>query len=631
MKTFSEGIQNTDINGIPGVQWETERGGIISFKDNFPEGVDKDIILDYYLKSAGILSNEHKKFIKQRVEGWEGKTIKNFLDFIQAADREYILQEGIKPKITTDEEKVLILFYNAAGIISTKRKKFIEKQIQKEWSSKKPSTKDEIRQKTAFLTFIQNADRKYRGLIPEEVQQAFLSITDTQKKEMEKEIEMLISDKIPKLTKAEKKRIWKTKGLVPAWWPEKPEARTVIYYMKKGIESLKVSAADIERILRQASRGELKESEAELTNRRNVIKEDLIKNLGLEDLTRTQQLLRIKESLFKKTEGIEKIRDAQRIIRLAWPVNEAKKIIAGRSGMPSEKYLKKYEEGLKTFSEGINNFQDIELTMGDPEWQKLLREMKEWRKTGGTLKAVVKGKDESKNKSKRPTDYTDYNKKVEKELDNYLVEEPIDLDPDTPQEFLQDLEHERHEWIQNGLIEDFDQDGELLAQGIDSNAFQAGLFEFIRNADDYWHDVVQEEVDDILDSLDRESEKINTYARKTITSSTAKSTATKILKYFVTKEGLKISAKTAAKAITKLSGTLMSPWLIPLIWSPEIIDIVTSKDVQKIWKNMKDENWWKEAIERDKKVREEALAGKMPKSFSTAPYGENYHRDIGWY
>jgi hypothetical protein len=226
---------------------------------------------------------------------------------------------------------------------------------------------------------------------------------------------------------------------------------------------------------------------------------------------------------------------------------------------------------------------------------------------------------------------------MHEEVENYIDEEPTTLDLETPQEFLPGLDKARLDWIWNGILENFDQDGELLEQGLHSNAFNIGLRKFIKEEDDYWHESVEEEIYDIQKSLETGSEDFQ--VSPTVTAAVlkkevpvlAKSTATKLLKYFVTKEGLKISAKTAAKAIAKLSGTLMSPYLVPLIWAPEIIDIATSKDIQKVWKNIKDENWWKEAIERDKEMRAEARKGKMPRLFSTAPHGEYFHRDVGWY
>ena len=109
------------------------------------------------------------------------------------------------------------------------------------------------------------------------------------------------------------------------------------------------------------------------------------------------------------------------------------------------------------------------------------------------------------------------------------------------------------------------------------------------------------------------------------------STATKLAKHLLTKQGLKASAKTFGKIVAKLSGTMMSPWLIPLIWSPEIIDIAKSKDVQKVWKNMQSETWWTEAQKRDEIIREQVKKGKKVIFANVIPQSENYHKDVGWY
>lgn len=81
------------------------------------------------------------------------------------------------------------------------------------------------------------------------------------------------------------------------------------------------------------------------------------------------------------------------------------------------------------------------------------------------------------------------------------------------------------------------------------------------------------------------------------------STASKVINHLASKEGLKLSAKVALRAATNLSKLLASPYLAPLIWAPEIIDIATSKEVKRMWNNFKSEDWWKEARKRDEIVR----------------------------
>jgi len=127
--------------------------------------------------------------------------------------------------------------------------------------------------------------------------------------------------------------------------------------------------------------------------------------------------------------------------------------------------------------------------------------------------------------------------------------------------------------------------------------------------------------------------KLLTVRYPTISKPAIKSTATKLAKHLISKEGLKASAKTVAKIAGKFLKVLSTPYLWPLIWSPEINDIATSKDVQKIWKNMKSEEWWKEAKKRDIEARKRVKAGKKPFSepSPSIPQGEYYHKDKGWY
>ena len=109
--------------------------------------------------------------------------------------------------------------------------------------------------------------------------------------------------------------------------------------------------------------------------------------------------------------------------------------------------------------------------------------------------------------------------------------------------------------------------------------------------------------------------------------------AKRLVQHLISKEGLKLTAKITAKIAGKFLKVLASPYLWPLIWAPEIIDLATSKDVRKVWKNMKSEEWWKEAKKRDTEARKRAKAGKKPFSEPnpTIPQGEYYHKDKGWY
>ena len=114
--------------------------------------------------------------------------------------------------------------------------------------------------------------------------------------------------------------------------------------------------------------------------------------------------------------------------------------------------------------------------------------------------------------------------------------------------------------------------------------------------------------------------------------STIKFAATKLAKHIASKEGLKLTAKITARIAGKFLKVLASPYFWPLVWAPEIIDIATSKDVKKVWKNMKSEKWWKEAKQRDVEARKRAKAGKEPFSENLSiPQGEYYHKDKGWY
>ena len=109
--------------------------------------------------------------------------------------------------------------------------------------------------------------------------------------------------------------------------------------------------------------------------------------------------------------------------------------------------------------------------------------------------------------------------------------------------------------------------------------------------------------------------------------------AKRLAKHLISKEGLKLTAKIAARIAGKFLKVLSAPYLWPIIWSPEIVDIATSKDVQKVWKNMKSEKWWKEAKKRDVEARKRVKAGKEPFSelSPSIPQGEYFHKDKGWY
>jgi len=110
-----------------------------------------------------------------------------------------------------------------------------------------------------------------------------------------------------------------------------------------------------------------------------------------------------------------------------------------------------------------------------------------------------------------------------------------------------------------------------------------------------------------------------------------RSLATKVVKHLASKEGLKLSAKVTAKAIMKLSKLFASPWMAPIIWAPEIIDIATSEEVKRMWNNFKSEEWWKEAKKRDEAVRKEVKERGYSEVNILEPLGNYYHKDRGWY
>ena len=143
----------------------------------------------------------------------------------------------------------------------------------------------------------------------------------------------------------------------------------------------------------------------------------------------------------------------------------------------------------------------------------------------------------------------------------------------------------------------------------------------------------------------QDGNELQTFA-KIPTKATIESTAIKLIKHLASKESLKLGAKASLKLITKFTKLLMAPYMWPLIWSPEIIDIATSKDVRQIWKNFKSEEWRKGAKERDIQVREAVKARgyseenmsepnmddpKMSKPNINIPRGDYYHPERGWY
>jgi len=54
--------------------------------------------------------------------------------------------------------------------------------------------------------------------------------------------------------------------------------------------------------------------------------------------------------------------------------------------------IKPFSEDISTGSSEPGSFREIELTKGSPDWNQLLGDIKQWKKSGGTLHAKLKGK-----------------------------------------------------------------------------------------------------------------------------------------------------------------------------------------------------------------------------------------------
>ena len=71
---------------------------------------------------------------------------------------------------------------------------------------------------------------------------------------------------------------------------------------------------------------------------------------------------------------------------------------------------------------------------------------------------------------------------------------------------------------------------------------------------------------------------------KTPTKAAIKTAATKLVKGFAKKEGLKLAGKIVFRLISKFTVFLSSPWLYPLLEYESIHKMLTNKDLQKFWK-----------------------------------------------
>ena len=114
-----------------------------------------------------------------------------------------------------------------------------------------------------------------------------------------------------------------------------------------------------------------------------------------------------------------------------------------------------------------------------------------------------------------------------------------------------------------------------------------------------------------------------------------KSTAAKLIKHLATKEGLKLSAKMLARAVSWFTRVSF-----PALWAMDFVDMATSPEVKRRYKELGEMAWWKkyrkeeaEKIKRDLKARLKYKTG--GKVFSepnpSIPQGEYYHKDKGWY
>jgi len=122
---------------------------------------------------------------------------------------------------------------------------------------------------------------------------------------------------------------------------------------------------------------------------------------------------------------------------------------------------------------------------------------------------------------------------------------------------------------------------------------------------------------------------------KILSTPAVKSTATKLIKHLASKDGLKLSAKILARAVswfTKVS--------FPALWAMDIYDMINSPEVKERWKELGDQEWWKQdqKYQAEKAVREMKArleSKKRERSFSepnmSIPLGEYYNPEVGWY
>jgi len=103
-----------------------------------------------------------------------------------------------------------------------------------------------------------------------------------------------------------------------------------------------------------------------------------------------------------------------------------------------------------------------------------------------------------------------------------------------------------------------------------------------------------------------------------------KSAAKKLAKYLISKEGLRLTAKTTAKIAWKFSKFLsLNPYLAPLIWAPEIYDLATAKATKALWK---------EIVKATPEIKKQRMKGLVELEKTRAGvYGEYYHSSVGWY
>ena len=351
-------------------------------------------------------------------------------------------------------------------------------------------------------------------------------------------------------------------------------------------------------------------------------------------------------------------------------------------------------EDISTGNEDFLQAEEIKLNLGSKQWQDLRKEIARWKKTGGTLHAKIVGKPDPKEakeliaergpklteeeeaklyqtpgiippwypKDPNEESYFYHAMKAIRELNVSAAEVLAAVDKEYDDEST--LTERQRDILRVGWNQVFGEKNvfatidavkfdKLLtvpkAQGIldavkrgeltvgwktgEKYIIDKGLF---RQAQKLLSEYASYLLDNPFPKNVKEAERFKKLLsiRYPVPSKTAtKSTATSLAKHLLSRQGLKVTAKTFGKIVGKLTSTLASPWLVPLIWSPEIIDIATSKDVQKIWKNMQSEQWWKDAAKRDEIIREKIRKGEDVTfaEKNVIPRGSFYHKDIGWY